>query len=83
VTEHDPYAEITPADSAMTFTEAFSDPEFLTLAIPEVGEGGPCFDFDLVQYDFSSGRKVETDTRFHLAERVANQPVALIFGSYT
>ena len=81
--EHDPYAEITPADSAMTFTEALSDPEFLALAIPEVSEGGPCFDFDLAQYDFSSGRKVETDTRFHLAGRVANQPVALIFGSYT
>ena len=81
--DDDPYADITPTDSVMTFTEAFSDAEFLALAIPEVREGGRCFDFDLVQYDFSSGRKVETGTRFHLAERVANQPVALIFGSYT
>jgi len=83
VADDDPYADITPTDSVMTFTEAFSDADFLALAIPEVREGEACFDFDLVQYDFSSGRKVETDTRFHLAERVANQPVALIFGSYT
>ena len=79
----DPYADITPADSVMTFTEAFSDPEFLTLAIPEVSEGGPCFDFDLPQYDFSRGRKMKTAKRFHLAEVAANQTVALIFGSYT
>ena len=79
----DPYADITPAESVMTFAEAFADPEFLTLAIPDVSEGGPCFDFALAQYDFSSGRKVETTTRFHLAEVAANQPVALIFGSYT
>lgn len=79
----DPYADITPRDSVMTFAEAFSDTEFLTLAIPEVVAGGPCFDFELPQYDFSTRRKVETHQRFHLAAVAANQPVALIFGSYT
>ena len=81
--QDDPYADITPVDSVMTFTEAFSDAAFLALAIPEVNAGDPCVDFDLPQYDFSTGRKVQTTTRFHLAEVAANQPVALIFGSYT
>ncbi len=67
----------------MTFAEAFSDPEFLTLAIPEVVAGESCVDFELPQYDFTTGRKVETDQGFHLAAVAANQPVALIFGSYT
>ncbi len=79
--ESDPYADITATESVLTFTEAFSDPEFVKLVIPEVNEGD--FDFDLPQYDFSTGRRVETTDRFHLAEVAANQPVALIFGSYT
>ena len=79
----DPYADITATESVLTFTEAFSDPEFVKLVIPEVNEGDSCFDFDLPQYDFSTGQRVETTDRFHLAEVAANQPVALIFGSYT
>ena len=79
----DPYAHITAASSTLTFAEAFADPEFIKLAMPEVVEGGQCFDFDLPVYDFSTGTGIATGDHFHLATASANQPVALIFGSYT
>ena len=77
------YADITPADSTMTFAEALSEPDFMKLAIPSVNEGDPCVDFDLPIYDFATGSRVQTDSSFHLQARAASQPVALIFGSYT
>jgi len=79
----DPYTKVTAPDSPQTFTEAFSDLEFMKLAIPVVEQGGRAHDFDLEIYDFSSGSKKLTGARFNLGEASANQPVALIFGSYT
>jgi hypothetical protein len=81
--DQNPYADVTPADSPKSFDDIVADAEFIKLAFPLVNEGDPCVDFDLPVYDFSSGSAVPTDSSFHLVEQSANQPVALIFGSYT
>ncbi len=83
MTSTDPYADITPADSTQTFAEALADPDYMKLAVPLLSVGEPATDFDLAIYDFSSGARVKTDSTFHLQGVAANQPVALIFGSYT
>lgn len=82
-TASDPYADITPADSPKTLADLIADPSFLDLCVPNVKVGDPCFDFDLEIYDFSDGTRRETGKRFGLARAAENQPVALIFGSYT
>lgn len=79
----DPYSDITPHDSPKTFSEVFEDAEFVKLAIPELSEGEMCVDFDLPVHDFSTGVAQLTGGSFHLKAISANQPVALIFGSYT
>jgi len=79
----DKYAKVTAPESPQTFEEAFSDLEFMKLAIPVVEQGGAAYGFDLPIYDFSTGAKKVTGESFNLAAVAANQPVALIFGSYT
>ncbi|MFV1991860.1 MAG: hypothetical protein ACC652_14100 [Acidimicrobiales bacterium] len=81
--ELDHYAKITPEDSTQTMLEAFSDADFANLTVPTISEDEPAYDFELAVYDFSSGGRVETSQTFHLQEKTKNQPVALIFGSYT
>ena len=83
MSDQEPYADVTPADSAKTFAEVFQDTDFIKLAVPTIGEGDTCFDFELPIYDFSSGSRKLTGVTFHLAGVSTSQSVALIFGSYT
>ncbi|MFV1991621.1 MAG: hypothetical protein ACC652_12860 [Acidimicrobiales bacterium] len=83
MSELDHYAKITPEDSTQTMLEAFSDPDFANMTVPTIAEGEPAYDFDLALYDFSSGARTDTGKTFRLQAMAANQPVALIFGSYT
>lgn len=74
---------MTPGDSPKTPPDLFADPATVDLATPKLGEGDPAFDFDLPLYDFADGSERVTGERFHLHAVARNQPVALIFGSYT
>ena len=73
----------TPEDSPITPPELMADPAVQDLATAKLSVGDPAFDFALPVYDFSSGVRVETGRSFALGEAAAEQPVALIFGSYT
>ena len=83
MTDADPFADITAHDSPMTFAEVFADLDFAKLTVPSVVQGEQCSDFTLDLYDFSTGHGVKTGEQFCLSHVSANQPVALIFGSYT
>ena len=74
---------ITPADSPKTPMDLFADPQHQDLATAKLAQGDQAFGFRLPLYDFSSGQKVETGEIFDLHAHVVEQPVALIFGSYT
>lgn len=74
-------AGFTPADSPLTFEDVMES--HADLATPDVTVGEVAFDFDLPVFDFSSGFRDETGRSFHLQEVARNQPVALLFGSYT
>jgi hypothetical protein len=78
-----PYDDVTPADSPKTFADILAEPDFIKLAMPNLVEGETCFDFELPVHDFSTGQSAVSDKTFHLMSECANQPVALIFGSYT
>jgi hypothetical protein len=77
------WREFTPEDSPKTPMDLFADPAFQSLSTASVEQGGPAYDFSSAIYDFSSGRKVETGRMFNLLDACREQPVALIFGSYT
>ena len=76
-------ASFTPADSPMTLEDYGASETRLALSTPDVNVSEAAFDFDLPVYDFSSGSREETGEVFHLLDVAVNQPVALIFGSYT
>lgn len=73
----------TPDDSPKTPMDVMADPVHQDLSTPKVAVGDEAPDFDLDVFDFSDGTEVATGERFHLQSVAANQPVALIFGSYT
>jgi hypothetical protein len=66
----------TPDDSPMTFTDIATSPEYLDLMSPTVAAGQPAADFRL-------GRLDHPGETVALSDFAGNQPVALIFGSYT
>jgi hypothetical protein len=69
-------ASYTPADSPMTIADIVASPEYLDLMAPDLAAGDEAADFELVQLD-------RPDERARLRDFAGNQPVALIFGSYT
>lgn len=73
----------TPEDSPKTPMDVMNDPQHVSLATPEVTEGGPAHFFSRPVYDFSSGKKEETGDIFDLEKAAGEKPVALVFGSYT
>lgn len=74
---------ITPDDSPKTLPDVMNDPVHRDLATAKLAPGDPARDFALPIRDFRDGVERGTAQRFHLLERAANRPVALIFGSYT
>jgi len=77
------WRSITPEDSPRTPIDTMKDPALRDLATPKLSVGDPAFDIELPTYDFSDGSEHLTDETFHLSAIARNQPVALIFGSYT
>jgi hypothetical protein len=69
-------ASFTPADSPLTVADVVASPEYLDLMTPTVSVGEYAFDFDLPRLD-------RPGERVRLSAFADNQPVALIFGSYT
>ena len=76
-------ASFTPADSPMTYEDYAASDAHVDLSTPRVAVGEPAIDFELPLYDFSDGSRRDTGETFHLMQVAANQPVALVFGSYT
>lgn len=76
-------ASFTPADSPMTYEDYLASESHRELSTPDVTVGREVHDFMLPVYDFSDGTRRETGETFHLLDVAANQPVALVFGSYT
>lgn len=76
-------ASITPPDSPHTLEDYMAGETHRVLAAPDVEVGRPAYDFELPVYDISDGTRRATGATFHLQDVAANQPVALIFGSYT
>jgi hypothetical protein len=66
----------TPDDSPMTIADVIASPEYLDLMAPTVASGQPAADFRLSRLD-------RPDETVVLSKFAGNQPVALIFGSYT
>lgn len=73
----------TPEDSPKTPVDLAADTRARDLATPKIKERDAATDFDLPLYDFSDGTERATGERFHLHAAAREQPVALIFGSYT
>ena len=59
-----------------TVADVMGSPEYLDLMTPKVSVGEQAFDFDLPRLD-------RHGERVRLSAFAGNQPVALIFGSYT
>jgi hypothetical protein len=76
-------ASFTPADSPMTLEDHMASAERLVLSTPDVEIGQAATDFALPVHDFSGGHLQPTGQVLRLIEVARNQPVALIFGSYT
>jgi len=70
----DPSA-MTPEDSPKTIEDIIASPEYLDMMTPKVAVGDLAHDFTLPTLD--------GDAEFTLSTFAQNQPVALIFGSYT
>jgi hypothetical protein len=73
--EFDP-AAMTPSDSPLTLEDVFSSPTYAELVTPTVQPGDAAPDFTLERAD-------DPRVTVQLSEVARNQPVALIFGSYT
>ena len=71
----------TPADSPLTLEQAMSSPVYRNLMSPELGPGDPAFPFELALLDPETNRR--SGERIRLADFAGEQPVALVFGSYT
>ena len=68
-------ASFTPEDSPLTLADLMTRPEYLELMAPVVVEGDQAPDFELPR--LGGGGTVR------LADVAKNQPVVLVFGSYT
>ena len=68
---------ITPADSPLRYRDIMASPTHADLLTPEVQPGDVAPDHLVLQ------RVGEPGTTVRVAEVARNQPVALIFGSYT
>ncbi len=77
------WRSITAEDSPQTPMDTMKDPMLRDLATPKLNVGDRAFDIELPAYDFSDGSERLTDEMFHLSAIARDQPVALIFGSYT
>jgi hypothetical protein len=64
-----------PPDSPLTLADVMASADYRNLMTAKVAEGDVAPDFDLEGVDGSA--------RVRLSELAANQPVALVFGSYT
>lgn len=64
-----------PKDSPLTMQDVLASKDYRNLMTAKVSVGDPAPDFELARID--GGGTVQ------LAELTADQPVALIFGSYT
>jgi hypothetical protein len=73
----------TPEDSPKTPIDLRADPHARDLATSKLQVGDPAYDFDLPLNDFADGVERVTGERFRLGTVARQQPVALIFGSYT
>lgn len=76
-------SSFTPADSPRTVEDYMASEERRALSTPAVEVGKIAADFALPVYDFVSGSRELTTETFRLLEVARNQPVALVFGSYT
>ena len=74
---------LTPEDSPKTPVDVLNDPRHQALATPDLATGDVAFDFELPVSDFSDGTERATGETFHLLGEAQEQPVAMIFGSYT
>jgi hypothetical protein len=64
-----------PKDSPLTMQDVIASEEYRNLMTAKVAVGDPAPDFELTRIDGAG--------TIHLAALAAEQPVALIFGSYT
>lgn len=69
-------ASITPVDSPLTYGDIMSSPFYADLVTPTVQPGDMAPDFTLERVD-------RPRVTVSLGDVARNQPVALIFGSYT
>lgn len=74
--QHVDPASITPADSPLTYEDVMSSPVHSELLTPTVQPGDAAPDFTLERVD-------QPGATVNLRQVATNQPVALIFGSYT
>ena len=74
---------LTPDDSPMTPMDMMADPKAMDLSTAKLAPGDQAYFFSSPIYDFSSGQQVSTSSNFDLQSACRQQPVALIFGSYT
>jgi hypothetical protein len=70
----------TPPESPMTRDDSYASPEHNDLRTPKLRVGDPAFDFTLPRLDV---HRRATGELVHLGDHFGQQPVALIFGSYT
>ena len=73
----------TPDDSPMTPMDMMADPKAIDLSNAKLARGDQAYFFTSPVYDFSTGQQVSTGRSFDLRSACREQPVALIFGSYT
>jgi hypothetical protein len=77
------WRSFTPEDSPKTPIDLLRDPQALDLSTPKLTEGDEAYGFNLPVFDFSDGVERDTAESFDLSAIAQEQPVALIFGSYT
>ncbi len=73
----------TPEDSPKTPMDVMADPKHRDLATASLAPGDQAHDFSRALYDFADGAQRDTGNTFNLLASAKEQPVALIFGSYT
>ena len=76
-------ASFTSTDSPMTLEDYLASEVRQALSSPSVTVGEPAADFALAVHDLSTGCRADTGAIFRLLDVAENQPVALIFGSYS
>ncbi len=76
MSQHGDPASITPGDSPLTYEDIMSSPLYVDLQTPTVRPGDMAPEFTLERVD-------DPGVTVSLGDVARNQPVALIFGSYT